>query len=434
MMRLVVIGAGPGGYETAAEAAKRGFDVVLVSAGPLGGTCLNEGCIPTKSLIHSVSEGSAMSLQEAVSHKSEVVSQLQAGITMLLKKVKVVFGKARFVDVHTVAVDGEDGQAQEFAADKVIIATGSVGAVLPVPGAELAIGSKEILDLVEVPASLAIIGGGVIGLEFAGIFRSLGTEVTVLEYCPGILPRFDVDAAKRLKQSLVRSGINIVTSAQVTGIVKEDDGLSVQYNLKDEQKSVKAQKVLMAVGRRANVDSLNLADIGIDFDRRGIKVDQQMRTNVPDIYAVGDVTGGIMLAHVATYQGLRALNDICGIQDSINFSAVPAVVFTNPELATVGLTEEDCEARGIAFKSLKSFYRANGKAVASGQGDGYCKVLVGESDGKILGCHMLGAHASDIIQEAAALISLGATLEQARWIIHPHPTLCEVLQSALHSA
>lgn len=434
MMRLVVIGAGPGGYETAAEAAKRGFDVVLVSAGPLGGTCLNEGCIPTKSLIHSVSEGSAMSLQEAVSHKSEVVSQLQAGITMLLKKVKVVFGKARFVDAHTVAVDGEDGQAQEFAADKVIIAAGSVGAVLPVPGAELAIGSKEILDLVEVPASLAIIGGGVIGLEFAGIFRSLGTEVTVLEYCPGILPRFDVDAAKRLKQSLVRSGINIVTSAQVTGIVKEDDGLSVQYNLKDEQKSVKAQKVLMAVGRRANVDSLNLADIGIDFDRRGIKVDQQMRTNVPDVYAVGDVTGGIMLAHVATYQGLRALNDICGIQDSINFSAVPAVVFTNPELATVGLTEEDCEARGIAFKALKSFYRANGKAVASGQGDGYCKVLVGESDGKILGCHMLGAHASDIIQEAAALISLGATLEQARWIIHPHPTLCEVLQSALHSA
>ena len=220
----------------------------------------------------------------------------------------------------------------------------------------------------------------------------------------------------------------------MTGIVKEDDGLSVQYNLKDEQKSVKAQKVLMAVGRRANVDSLNLADIGIDFDRRGIKVDQQMRTNVPDVYAVGDVTGGIMLAHVATYQGLRALNDICGIQDSINFSAVPAVVFTNPELATVGLTEEDCEARGTAFKALKSFYRANGKAVASGQGDGYCKVLVGESDGKILGCHMLGAHASDIIQEAAALISLGATLEQARWIIHPHPTLCEVLQSALHSA
>lgn len=434
MMRLVVIGAGPGGYETAAEAAKRGFDVVLVSAGPLGGTCLNEGCIPTKSLIHSVSEGSAMSLQEAVSHKSEVVSQLQSGITMLLKKVNVVFGKARFVDAHTVAVDGEDGQAQEFAADKVIIATGSVGAVLPVPGAELAIGSKEILDLVEVPASLAIIGGGVIGLEFAGIFRSLGTEVTVLEYCPGILPRFDVDAAKRLKQSLVRSGINIVTSAQVTGIVQEGDGLSVQYNLKDEQKSVKAQKVLMAVGRRANVDSLNLADIGIDFDRRGIKVDQQMRTNVPDVYAVGDVTGGIMLAHVATYQGLRALNDICGIQDSINFSAVPAVVFTNPELATVGLTEEDCEARGIAFKALKSFYRANGKAVASGQGDGYCKVLVGESDGKILGCHLLGAHASDIIQEAAALISLGATLEQARWIIHPHPTLCEVLQSALHSA
>lgn len=429
-MRLIVIGAGPGGYETAAEAARRGLEVTLVTSGPLGGTCLNQGCIPTKSLIHSCCELS-LTLSEAQETKNAVIAQLQAGIQSLLKSVRLVYGRASFVDSHTVSVDGT-----LYAADRIIIATGSSGAVLPIPGAELAIGSDDALKLQEVPRRLAIIGGGVIGLEFAGIFRSLGSEVTVIEYCPCILPRFDLDLAKRLKQQLVRSGITILASAAVTSVSRQDGGLKLEYTLKDESRSLDADCVLMAVGRRPNLEGLDLDAAGVEYDRRGIKVDDRMCTSAPGVYAVGDVTGGIMLAHVASAQGLRALNDICGTPDHIDFSVIPAVVFTKPELATVGLTEEDCKERGIEYHTLKSNYRANGKALASACPDGYCKFLVegaAGDDGRILGCHILGAEASALIHEAAVLMATGTPVSAARWIIHAHPTISEVLLSALRS-
>lgn len=423
-MRLIVIGAGPGGYETAAEAASRGLDVTLVTDGPLGGTCLNEGCIPTKALIHS----KALYASDAVARKDEVVQQLRTGIASLLRKVRVVNGKASFVDAHSVKVGDEVMEA-----DRIIIATGSRGARLPVPGAELASESGDLLKMTETPSRLVIIGGGVIGLEFAGIFKARGSEVTVLEYCANILPRFDIDIAKRLKQSLVRSGINIVTSAQVTGISKSGDGvLGVQYQLAGESLQADADCVLMAVGRRANTEGLNLEAAGVEYGPRGIVVDGRMRTSVPDIYAVGDVTGGMMLAHVASFQGLRALNDITGVEDEIDFSVVPAAVFTEPELATVGMTEEDCKAAGIDFKAHKAFYRANGKAVASDCSEGCCKLLT-DCGGRIIGCHILGAHASDIIHEAATLVALGVNIKKAGWLIHAHPTLSEVLQAAIRS-
>lgn len=409
------------------EAARRGLTVTLVTDGPLGGTCLNEGCIPTKTLIHNCCELS-LDLKSAQERKAAVVSQLKSGIEGLLRNVEVVYGKASFADSHTVRV-GE----RTISADKIIISTGSVSAFLPVPGTELATDSSGLLNCDEVPARLAVIGGGVIGLEFACIYNRLGSEVTVIEYCPNILPRFDSDLAKRLKQQLSRSGISIVVGAAVNGIAECDGGqLEVNYVLKDKENSVTADKVLMAVGRRPNVDSLNLSDIGVEYDRRGIKVDSAMRTGVPDIYAVGDVTGGYMLAHVASAQGLRALNDITGISDSIDFGCVPAVVFTNPELATVGLSEEDCKAKGITCTVHKSFYRANGKAVSAGETEGLCKILC-DPDGRILGCHIMGAGASTIIAEASALIALGADMEKARWIIHAHPTLSEVLMNALRS-
>ncbi len=426
-MHLLIIGAGPGGYETALEAARRGLMVTLVTEGPLGGTCLNEGCIPTKTLIHCCCEQS-LDLTAALERKASVVSQLQSGIESLLKNVELIYGKASFVNAHTVKV-GE----KVISADKIIIATGSVSAFLPVPGSELAVDSSQMLSEDQVPGKLVIIGGGVIGLEFACIYNKLGSEVTVVEYCPGILPRFDSDMAKRLKQQLSRSGISFILGASVSGISKSPEGnLEVRYLLKENENFISADKVLMAVGRRPNVESLNLADIAMEFDRRGIKVDSAMRTNVPDIYAVGDVSGGYMLAHVASSQGLRALNDITGVKDSIDFGCVPAVVFTSPELATVGLSEEDCKAEGISFTVHKSFYRANGKAVSSAQTEGLCKVLCDEN-GKIIGCHILGESASTLIAEAATLISLGADLEKARWIIHAHPTLSEVLMSALRS-
>lgn len=433
-MKLIIIGGGPGGYETAAEAIAKGLEVTLITEGPLGGTCLNEGCIPTKTLCRFAEELSGESLLDArqmaaiQARKGEVVGQLQGGIAGLLRKAEVVSGKARFTGPNTVAVGDT-----EYSADRIIIATGSLGASLPIPGADLCLGSREMLELTEVPKRLCVIGGGVIGLEFAGIYRSFGSEVSVLEYCPGILPRFDEDLAKRLRLSLKKRGIAIETSAQVCAVAKTADGLEVKYILKDEEHSVQADAVLMAVGRKANTEGLNLEAAGVACGRRGIEVDENLRTNVPGIYAIGDVTGGIMLAHYASFQGRKALADICGEACPIRFDICPAAVFTVPEVATVGLTEEDCKARGIEFKAHKAMYGGNGKAVSMGAAEGYAKVLTEGEDGRILGVHIMGAHASDIIHEAAALMNFDATLAQARNIIHAHPTLSEVLQSAFRS-
>ncbi len=420
-MRLIIIGAGPGGYETAAAAAAKGIETVLISDSPLGGTCLNEGCIPTKTLC-------AMDAPDQ-ERKNAVISQLQAGIAQLLKNplISVVQGRAKLLKDRYVEVDGAVYQG-----DAVIIATGSVSAVLPIPGADLAVDSAAMLGSDSVPARLCVIGGGVIGLEFASIYRKFGSEVTVLEFCPGILPRFDVDLSKRLKASLSKRGIKTETSARVTAIERADDGFTVRWSKADKEFCTGADCVLMAVGRRPNLSSLDLESAGIAFTPKGITVDENMQTNIPGVYAIGDVTGGMMLAHVAVAQGRTALAHICGQKSGTDLSLVPAAVFTVPELATVGLTEEQCEGRGI--KVGKANYRANGKAVASGEADGYCKVIADADTGKILGAHILGAHASDLIHEAAVLIALGATASQAASIIHAHPTLSEILRDAIAAA
>lgn len=470
-MKLIIIGAGPGGYETALLAAKRGVEVVLIESGHVGGTCLNEGCIPTKAfcknaeVLDGLREAEAFGVtglsygfdfKAVAARKNAVVEQLRGGVEGLLghKLITLVRGKAAFKDAHTVTVDGQDNVG-----DYIIIATGSVSASLPIPGADLPgiLTSREILDLEEVPQRLCVIGGGVIGLEFASVFRSFGSEVTVLEYFKEILPRFDSDLSKRLKQSLGKRGIEINTQAQVTAIeevpavISTEDGdrveksvYKVSFTRKGKEEVVEADKVLMAVGRKANVGSLNLADIGIEFTPRGIVVDEKtMQTNIPHIYAVGDINGKMMLAHAATFQGIVALDHIMGIENGIDLSVMPAAVFTSPEAASVGMTEEDCKEAGIPIKILKSFFRANGKAVTMGETDGFCKVIVAAEPkegadspyepGRILGCHLYGPHASDIVQEACALISLKSTLKEFEDIIHTHPTLTEVLQSAVHN-
>ena len=456
-MKMIIIGAGPGGYETALLAARRGVEVILIESGPVGGTCLNEGCIPTKAFCRNAevldglheAEGFGVTglsydfdFRAVVSRKNAVVEQLRGGVEGLLghKNITLVRGKAYFKDDHTILVDG-----QEYMADYIIIATGSVSATLPVPGAELPgiLTSKEILDIQEIPGRLCVIGGGVIGLEFASIFRSFGSEVTVLEYCKDILPRFDTDLAKRLKQSLGKRGIEINTQSQVTAINENNGVYEVAYTRKGKEETVVADKVLMAVGRRANLDSLNLADIGIQCTRRGVAVNEVMQTNIPHIYAIGDINGLMMLAHAATFQGIVALDHIMGYQNEIDLSVMPAAVFTSPEAASVGLTEDECKENGIPVKCLKSFFRANGKAVTMGETDGFCKIVVAAEPkegadspyepGRILGCHMYGPHSSDIIQEACALISRKATLAEFKDIIHTHPTLTEVLQNAVHS-
>lgn len=445
-MKIIIIGAGPGGYETALAAAKRGVEVVLVEAGPVGGTCLNEGCIPTKSfcknaqLLEQLREAEAFGVSElafnfdfkaVTARKNAVVEQLRGGVESLLshKLITLVRGKASFKDAHTVVV-GDD----EYTADYIIIATGSVSASLPVPGADLegVLTSKEILDMEELPKKLCVIGGGVIGLEFASIFNSFSCEVTVLEYCKEILPRFDTDLAKRLKQCLSKKGIDINTQSQVLSISKEDDQYKVTFLRKGKEESVVADKVLMAVGRKANVDSLNLAEAGVEFGPRGVVVNEVMQTSQPHIYAVGDINGKMMLAHAAIFQGLVALDHMMGVDNDIDLSVMPAAVFTSPEAASVGKTEDECKEAGIKVKCLKSFFRANGKAVTMGETEGFCKVIVEEETGLLLGCHLFGPHSSDIVQEICALISRKSTLKQLQDIIHTHPTLTEVIQSAAH--
>jgi len=444
---IIIIGAGPGGYETAVHAAKQGLSVTIFEEKKPGGTCLNEGCIPTKSfcknaeVMEQLREAEVYGVRhlsysfdfaKVVARKNQVVETLGMGIESLMKHKLITYvnAKAQLKDAHTVTANGED-----YSADYLLIATGSVTKMLPVPGMDLpgVLTSKEMLDIDHVPARLCVIGAGVIGLEFASVFHRLGSQVTMVEYAKEILPNFDTDIAKRLKQTLSRKGIEIVNQAKVNGVAKQGEALVVAYEYKGVQKTCEADTVLVAVGRAPNVQALNLSEVGIDYSPKGIAVDENMRTNLPHVYAIGDVNGKCMLAHAATFQGFRALNRIQGKADAIRLDLIPAAVFTSPEAAMVGLTEEQCKEKGMKVTAKKSFFRANGKALAMNEPDGFCKILVSSEDGRIVGCHLFGAHAADLIQEVSALMNKGVTLEEFKQIIHGHPTLGEVVQSALFS-
>ncbi len=443
---IIIIGAGPGGYETAIAAAKQGLTVTIIEAEKVGGTCLNEGCIPTKSLcrnaamlddlrnaeIYGINRLSyELDFTKVIERKNQVVATLLSGVETLLsrKNIQLVYGKAHFHDAHTVETNGE-----QYTAKHIIIATGSVTKYLPIEGLQQAgvLTSKEMLDIDHIPTRLCIIGAGVIGMEFASIFNSFGSRVTVLEFMKEILPNFDTDITKRLKQTLTKKGIEIVNQAGVQSIERKADGtMLVRFDHKGTIKTCEADTVLLAVGRTANVDSLNLSDVGIEFSPKGILVNDNMQTTVPHIYAVGDVNGRCMLAHAATAQGLRALHHLQGQTDRIRLDLVPSVVFTTPEVAMIGLTEEQCKTQGIACKTQKAFFRANGKAVSMNETDGICKLLASE-EGRLLGCHLFGPHAADLIEEICALMNKKATVADLQAIIHAHPTLSEVIQAAAH--
>lgn len=442
---IIIIGAGPGGYETALEAAASGLSVTLVNGGRLGGTCLNEGCIPTKCMVKDAEVVSTLreagefaadnvhfdiDFNKVVARRTAVVDQLRGGVEALLTKAKVsvVNGMAVFKNSTTVTVDGED-----YDADNIIVATGSHSRSLPIPGAdrEFVMDSSKALALEFVPAELIVIGGGVIGMEFASVFAAFGSKVTVIEYMKQILPPFDSDIAKRLKQTLSKRGIEIITGAAVTGIEEtEDYRVAVTYDQKGKTQTVTATNVLMAVGRGANVEGLNLDAAGVEWSPRGIAVDDNFRTNVPNIYAIGDVNGRMMLAHVATAQGKRALNHIMGKSDNINFDVVPSAVFTNPECGMAGMTEEQCKAQGMEIEIGKSFYRSNGKALAMGETDGICKLIFDKNDGRLIGAHIMGAEAALLAQQCADLIALRKTRDDIRQLIFGHPTLSEIILGA----
>lgn len=362
---IIIIGAGPGGYETALEAAKSGKSVTLFNGGALGGTCLNEGCIPTKCLVTDsemiarFKEGDKYGIEDftfsidynkILERKKSVTDTLRSGIEMMLSKAKVnvVNAMASFKDSKTVTADGED-----YTADHIIIATGSVSKSLPIPGHDLAcvMDSRKILEIEYIPASLTIIGGGVIGMEFASIFHNLGSQVTVIEFMKQILPPFDADIAKRLKQTLSKKGIKIITGAAAKEIRQNEFyEIEVTYECKGKEEKVVSSDLLMAVGRAPRLDGLNLEAAGVAYTPKGITVDDNMRTNVDGIYAIGDVNARMMLAHVASFQGMRVLSDIDGKKDGIRFDIVPSAVFTNPECGMVGLTEEQCKTQGIEIQ------------------------------------------------------------------------------------
>ena len=441
MFDIIIIGAGPGGYETAADAAAHGLTVAIVERDQMGGTCLNRGCIPTKALCRNAEVINLMRESElwgvktgemafdyapVFERKEAVVKQLREGVEMLMGApgITAIKGEACLKDANTVVVNGE-----EYSAKNIIIATGSAPRGLPIEGADLAMTSDDILAMETLPKSLCIVGGGVIGMEFAAVFSTFGVEVTVIEYCKEILPPFDKDVAKRLKTVLSKRGIKIITSAAVNGITQGEDGMTVTYELKGKPQSVTCEKVLMSVGRQPVLPQ-GLDAVGVTVGRRGIEVDDNMMTNVPGVYAIGDVNGRMMLAHAASAQGQRALHAIQGKADDIKLDIVPSAVFTVPELAMVGLTEEQCAERGLDVTVKKAFFRSNGKAVAMNETDGLLKMIVDNATRQIVGCHICGAHAADLIQEVVTAMNAGATVDLLARSIHGHPTLSEVTMTA----
>ena len=399
---LIIIGAGPGGYRAAEYAAKQGLKVVIFEAGEVGGTCLNVGCIPTKTYVHSAT------FAEARERMAQVVPQLRQGVEGILShpNITLIREKARFVDSHTVG---------DYSADNIIIATGSETKWLPIEGVKTdsrVVDSTGILHLDTLPKRLCIIGAGVIGMEFASVFNRFGSEVTVIEYLKECLPALDSDIAKRLRKVLEKRGITFKMKTAVENVADLD-----------------ADVILMATGRKPRVQA-DFANAGIEYDeRQGVKVNEHFETNVKGIYAIGDCNARQMLAHAAEMQAVHVVNQILGKPDGICFDIMPAAIFTEPEAACVGPTEDQLKEQGIAYECRKSFWRANGKALAMGETEGMLKLFV-SPDGQILGCHAFGAHAADIIQEVSVLMCKHTTITELADMVHIHPTLSEILKAA----
>ena len=402
---LIIIGAGPGGYRAAEYAAKQGLKVAIFEGSEVGGTCLNVGCIPTKTYVHSAS------FDEARERMATVVTQLRQGVEGILShpNITLVREKGVFVDAHTVG---------DYTADNIIIATGSETKWLPIKGVDdpRVVDSTGLLQLETLPKRLTIIGAGVIGMEFASVFNRFGSEVTVIEYLKECLPALDSDIAKRLRKYLEKQGITFKMKTAVEDIADID-----------------ADVVLMATGRKPRVQA-DFANAGIEYDeRKGVAVDENFKTAVNGIYAIGDVNGKQMLAHAAEMQALHAVNHILNKEDAIRFDIMPAAIFTTPEAACVGLTEDQLKEQGYAYECRKAFHRANGKALTMNETEGMLKLFSEPEAGRILGCHVFGAHSADMVQEVSVLMCRDTTVSQLRDMVHIHPTVNELLLTAAQS-
>lgn len=415
---LLIIGAGPGGYRAAEYAAKQGLQVVIVEQDQVGGTCLNRGCIPTKTYVHSAT------FAEATERQQLVVAQLRNGVEGILSVpgITLLRGHAQFLDAHTVSISASPSVPvckDSVTAKNILIATGSTAKLPPLSDINdpRVVTSTELLQMTEQPRRLCIIGAGVIGMEFASVFQRFGTEVTVVEFLKECLPMLDSDIAKRLRKLMEKRGVRFQMKTAVQQLADID-----------------ADTILIATGRKANTDGLNLQAAGVTPDARGfIPVDDNMMVSLPVahssfLYAIGDVNGRQLLAHAAEMQAVRVVNHILGRHDGIRFDIMPAAIFTEPEAACVGPSEDQLKAQGVDYICRKAFWRANGKALAMGQTEGMLK-LFACADDRILGCHAYGAHAADIIQEVSVLMCRETTIGQLRDMVHIHPTLGEILRS-----
>lgn len=425
---IIIIGSGPGGYRTAGYALQQGKQVVIIEKAEAGGTCLNSGCIPTKCLAHDA-EANASDFPAAAERKRNVMNQLRQGIEQLLSApgITLVRGEATFKDARTVTVDGTD-----YEADDIIIATGSSSKMPPVEGIDnpRVITSTEALNFQTLPAEIVIIGAGVIGMEFASILSRFGAKVSVIEYLKECLPVIDKDIAKRVRKQIEKlQGVTFYMDSAVKAINDNEVVFVSNKNGKETRLECPACPVLIATGRKPNIEGLNLEAAGVEYSPKGITVNDNMLTSVPHIYAIGDVTGRQMLAHAATFMGFRAVNAIVGKADKIRFDIMPSAIFTYPEAAAVGLTEDQCKQQGIECRALKGYYRANGKALAIDEPEGMVKLIAG-ADGRILGCTSYGAHSADIVQEVTAYMNCNATVADIAYSVHIHPTLSEILQDA----
>ena len=422
---LLIIGSGPGGYRAAGYAARNGLSVIVAERDQAGGTCLNAGCIPTKCLAHDASAAPS-DFVSAMERKALVTQQLRTGVEQLLSApgITLVRGQAAFTDAHTVTIGDTTVEA-----DNIIIATGSESRMPPITGIDnpRVITSTEALQLQSLPETMVIVGAGVIGMEFASILARFGSKVTVIEYLKECLPMFDKDIAKRLRKAIEKQGVTFFMDSAVSEITDEEVIFKSNKTGAETRLPCAGAPVLIATGRKPSVEGLNLEAAVVDYDAKGIKTDDCLRTSQPHIYAIGDVTGKQMLAHAATAMGFRAVNTILGKSDKIRLDIMPSAVFTYPEAATVGLSEDACKQLGKPCKCLKGYYRANGKALAIAEPEGMVKITA-DTDGTILGCTAYGAHSADMVQEIAALMNCNATTDDLASIIHIHPTLSEILQ------
>lgn len=440
MRDLIIIGGGPGGYAAALRAKDRGLDVLLIEEERLGGTCLNRGCIPTKALVKNAEvmrtvknlkaygitiDGYSLDYAEVKKRKDQVTEQLVSGIELMFrqKDIPVVKGRGLFVDAHTVEVEKERYSAKNF-----MIATGSVAFNPPIPGADLpgVIDSDELLELEELPKHLFVSGASIVGLEFASVFLELGSQVTVSGKT--FLKREDLEIQKRAQNYLKRQGMTFHLGGRMKSIEPVDGGLKVSVEGKKGPVEVICDKVLLSAGRKPNF-SCNLEAAGVAYTSEGITVDHELRTSQPHIFAAGDVIGGNMLAHVATYEALNIVERLCGNPEELDYRAVPSCTFVYPEIASVGKNEETLKEENVAFTASKFLYRASGKALAMNEPEGFVKMLA-DKEGKILGVHILGAGASDLISEATLAIKYGLSVKELYDTIHAHPTLPELLMEA----